>query len=380
MPETDAQRIEIANLTRATLGQDQVLTPLQARAFVRAIQTTWQVETIQWSGADSVETLAQAQKLVHAGRVLSSIGGGSAGEAGLAFRRAGELFEWLARSDDETKKSVPLALFAAGSFQLGGLPAMAAGILRQITSADDGMKLFANFLAADFDRVLSQVGAFWEAHPELTTRNAGESFFRGDSEDDHAWLAIVELVRCIGLAASSLRRGDQQRFEAAQAHLLQVERFLLRLASEDIALLSFFMRAACDSYGKATIYGPLRQLAALRPDRINYMNGFARRQYARGRGMAISASRAGSSVTKFVLRPLYADGLGENAGSKPSDCEGTSSDGGGRSRSTCTLSCPFAGTRGRSRGQAHLGVRKRLHCYRFVRGSRLGHYRRMAYF
>ena len=124
MPETDAQRIEIANQTRTRFGQDQVLTPLQARAFVRAIQTTWQVETIQWSDANSLEVLAQAQKLVHAGGVLLSVEGGSASEAGLAFRRAGELFEWLARSDDEMKTSVPLALFAAGSYQLGGLPAI----------------------------------------------------------------------------------------------------------------------------------------------------------------------------------------------------------------------------------------------------------------
>jgi hypothetical protein len=165
MPETDAQRIQIASQTRTRFGQDQVLTRLQARAFVRAIQTTWQVETIQWSDANSQEVLAQAQKLVHAGSVLLSVEGGDAGEAGLAFRRSGELFEWLARSDDAIKTSVPLALFAAGSYQLGGLPAMASGILRQITSEDDGMRLFASFLSADFDRVLSRAAAFWEAHP-----------------------------------------------------------------------------------------------------------------------------------------------------------------------------------------------------------------------
>jgi hypothetical protein len=293
MPETDAQRIEIANQTRTRFGQDQVLTPLQARAFVRAIQTTWQVETIQWSDANSLEVLAQAQKLVHAGGVLLSVEGGSASEAGLAFRRAGELFEWLARSDDEMKTSVPLALFAAGSYQLGGLPAMASGILRQITSSDDGMRLFANFLSADFDRVLSRAAAFWQVHPELTVRNAGENFFIENSEGDLAWLATVELVRCIGLAACSLRRGDQQRFAAALTHLRKVERFLVRLASEDVALIAFFMRAACERYGKATIYEPLRQLAALRPDRTNYMNGFARRQYARGRGILWQSQHQG---------------------------------------------------------------------------------------
>jgi hypothetical protein len=293
MPQTDTQRIEIANQTRTTFGQDQVLTPLQARAFVRSIQTTWQVETIQWSDANSQEVLKQAQKLVHAGGVLLTVEGGSAREAELAFRRAGELFEWLARSDDEMKTSVPLALFAAGSYQLGGLPAMASGLLRQITSQDDGMRLFADFLSADFDRVLSRVAAFWQTHSELTVRNAGESFFVENPEGDLAWLATVELVRCIGLAASSLRRGDPQRFATALNHLRQVERFLVRLAPEDVALLAFFMRATCERYGMATIYEPLRQLAALRPDRTNYMNGFARRQFARGRGILWQSQHQG---------------------------------------------------------------------------------------
>ncbi|KQU78968.1 DNA helicase [Ensifer sp. Root31] len=293
MPSKDAERIAIALRTRNSAGQDQVLTPRQARALVRAIQTTWDVETIHWSQSDSEETLAEAYRLLHAGGVLQTVEGGNPVDASLAFRRAGELFEWLARSDDSLAEIVPLALFAAGSYQLGGLPAMAAGLLRQVKSKDDGILLFGDFLSADFDRVLERIAAFWHAHPELTAPDASNAFFKSDVGSDLAWLTTLELVRSVGLAADSLRRGQTDRLEAAITHLRQVERFLLRLAPEDVATLAFFIRSACERYANATIYRPLRQLAAIRPARLAYLDGFARRQYARGRGVLWQSQHQG---------------------------------------------------------------------------------------
>lgn len=293
MPITDAERIAIATRTRNAIGQDQLLTPRQARAFVRAIQTTWDVETIQWSENDSGETLTEAYRLIHAGGVLQSVAGGNPVDASSAFRRAGELFEWLARSEDSLAEVVPLALFAAGSYQLGGLPAMAAGLLRQVKSKDDGILLFADFLSADFDSVLQRVAAFWSAHPEATVPDASNAFFKADVDSDLAWLTTLELIRSVGLAADSLRRGQVDRLEAAMTHLRQVERFLVRLAPEDVATLAFFIRSACERYTKATIYQPLRRLAATRPGHLAYLDGFARRQYARGRGVLWQSQHQG---------------------------------------------------------------------------------------
>ncbi|MGO8063908.1 DEAD/DEAH box helicase [Rhizobium leguminosarum] len=293
MPVTDPERIAIATRTRNAIGQDQLLTPRQARAFVRAIQTTWEVETIQWSQNDSQETLGEAYRLVHAGGVLQSVAGGNQVDASLAFRRAGELFEWLARSNDSLAEVVPLALFAAGSYQLGGLPAMAAGLLRQVKSKDDGIVLFADFLSGDFDRVLERVAGFWNANPQATVPDASNAFFKEDVDSDLAWLTTLELIRSVGLAADSLRRGEAERLEAAMTHLRQVERFLMRLAPEDVATLAFFIRSACERYAKATIYQPLRRLAAARPGHLAYLDGFARRQYARGRGVLWQSQHQG---------------------------------------------------------------------------------------
>ena len=92
-------------------------------------------------------------------------------------------------------------------------------------------------------------------------------------------------MRCIGLASSSLRRGNHQRFEAALKRLGQIEHFLLRTSSDDVAILAYFLRASCEKFGQASIYHPLRRLAELRPDRKSYVEGFARRQFERGRGI-----------------------------------------------------------------------------------------------
>ncbi len=293
MPETDSQRLELANQIRERLGNERVLSPLQARAFVRSVQSMWQVETIFWSERDSANTLSEAFRLVHAGDVLRRVEGGSKTDSALAFRRAAELFEWLALSSDGLATDVPLALFAGGAYQLGGMPAMAAAMLNQTKAKDDGLRLFATFIGGNLDETLHLTTAFWEEHPELTAKDAAGAFFTTDSPDDLPWLATIELVRSIGLAADSLRRGDDDRLKAAMTQLRNVERFLVRYAPEDVAMTAFFLRTSCDLFAEANIYGCARSLAALRPDRIGYLNGFARRQHARGRGVLWESQNAG---------------------------------------------------------------------------------------
>ncbi|QQR39052.1 DEAD/DEAH box helicase [Devosia rhizoryzae] len=290
---SDEGRLALARQIRAIFGEDQVLTPIQARSFVRSIQKTWDVDQLQWAEGESSETLSQAIRLVHAAGILATVGDDGASEAILAYRRAGELFEWLVRAEDELRTTVPLALFAAGAYQLGGLPAMSSGLLRQITHRDAGLQLFATFLAADFDAVLEKCAAFWSAHPDLTTRDAGAKFFADAEAEDLTWLATVELVRCLGLATYSLRRGDDSRFASALDHLKRVERFLVRAAPDDVALLAFFLRAACERYGTSSAYSSMRALGALRPASSGYLERFARKQYDRGRGLLWSSQQQG---------------------------------------------------------------------------------------
>lgn len=43
MPPHDAERLALANEVRESLALENVLTPIQARSFVRSLQTTWRV-------------------------------------------------------------------------------------------------------------------------------------------------------------------------------------------------------------------------------------------------------------------------------------------------------------------------------------------------
>jgi hypothetical protein len=293
MPQFDQERVALARAVQNDLAQERTLSPLQARSFVRCIQTTWEVEVIRWTGDDSSTVLQQARHLIRAGKVLSTVEGGNSTEAAFAFRRAGELLEWLARAKDTVGSEIPTALFAAGCYQLGGLPAMASGLLRQVVSDDRGSRLFADFLKADFDGVLRRVGRFWNGNRPLTVHGAEKQFFGEGTFESVAWFSTVELVRCIGLASQSLRRGDFERFELALRHLRDVERLLLRTTSDDVALLAFFLRSACERFGDATIYRPLRQLGLLNPARLRDVNMFARKQYARGRGILWQSQKQG---------------------------------------------------------------------------------------
>lgn len=293
MSEFDQQRLDLARTIRGDLAQERILTALQARSFVHCLQTDWNVEAIQWSDYDSDKILQQARHLIRAGRILLAVGEGDPEEASLAFRRAGELLEWLARARDKVGQEIPTALIAAGCYQLGGLPAMASGLLRQVVHDNSGAKLFADFLKADFDAVLRRVASFWHANTELTRQSVEKQFFGEDAEETVTWFGTVELVRCIGLAAQTLRRGDIARFSVALDRLRDVERLLVRVSSDDVALLAFFLRSACEQFGKSTIYDPLRQLGALNPALIANVNQFARRQYARGRGILWQSQKQG---------------------------------------------------------------------------------------
>lgn len=293
MPQRDAERIELATTIQQRFAPEQTLTPLQARAFARCLQTAWEVDTIQWLESDSIEIFNQARKLVHSGRVLSSVEGGSDELAKECFQRAGELFEWLSRARDDLGLIGPLALFAAGSYQLGGLPAMASGLLAQTSYTEPGPRLYASFLRADFDQVIRDTLDFWNANLELTQRDAGEALFREGADSDVEWYATVELVRCLGLAAYSLRRGINERVHLAVRQLENLESVFMRSATDDIALLTYFLRMACGRYDKANIYHSVRALGGEDPHVIDRFERFARRQFARSRGILWQSQQDG---------------------------------------------------------------------------------------
>jgi hypothetical protein len=301
MAKRDQDRLDAAERVRRELAIENQLSRAQARAYVRCLQATWQVQTIQWDEHDSQRLLADARRLLHAAHIFRSIEGPGSLRAIDCYRRTGEILEWLSRASDPIRSVVPIELLAAGAYQLGGLPAMASGLLSQIRSRHAGVRLFSAFLRADFDGVLRRAAGFWRRHAELTGAESGEMLLRatGDTPDEDgdpptpAWALSVELVRSLGLVADCLRRGDEERLPVAMAKLHVLDALGTRVFSDDASMVISLMREVADSFVAASIYAPLRALSALRPERAARLLAYGRDQFSRGRGILWTSQQHG---------------------------------------------------------------------------------------
>lgn len=289
MPARDIDRLEAAEQVRQALAIENELTRSQARAYVRCLQSSWDVPIIAWGDQESVKQLGDARRLLHAAHIFRSTEGWESPRAIDCFRRTGEILEWLARADDGIRQAVPIELLAAAAYQLGGLPAMATGLLDQVSSEHDGVELYGAFLRADFDDVLRRAARFWRSNRDYTTQAASRLLvdaMRDDLEEGGVAKAFtVELVRSLGLIADSLRRGDEERLGPAIAKLRALDSMASRAFSDDAALMIGLIRQVADGYLEATIYKPLRALSELRPERMNKLMTYARDQFSRGRGI-----------------------------------------------------------------------------------------------
>lgn len=293
MPAHDPLRLEIADSARLRLAVENELSASQARSYVRCLQVGWQVDTIGWSDAESERQLADVRNLLQAAEIFAEIEGHDASRAIDCYRRAGVLLEWLARSNDMTKALAPIELLAGAAFQLGGLPAMASGLLGQLDLKEDGPQLFAAFLKADFDEVLARAVAFWGQHPELTSPDSAQRILEEKLDDSLTWYFTVELVRVLGLFAASLRQGDDVRLAKAAAKLKALDAMAVRTFSDDVSLLISLLHQVGLRFADASIYRSVRALGASNVERLPQMLTFARDQFARGRGILWSSQRAG---------------------------------------------------------------------------------------
>ena len=311
MARLDEARRELAQRLRFNRAQDNELTPNQARLFVRSLQISWQVPPIRWGEAESREQLGDARRLLHAASLFQEVDGPESPDAVSCYRRAAELLEWLARSGDPVTLEVPVALLAAGAYQLAGLPAMAASLLRGAEPAGAAGRMFSAFLQADFEGVLAEITTFWQARPELTGRH-GSSPLLGEIEADAEWerpagegeaeplaprkadqpqankigrFLVAESVRSLGLFADAVRKGNRGRVEQALAKLRSLATLATRMTGDELWLLFTLVEATARGFAANSIHGRVARLADRSPERAPRMWRFAREQFARGRGI-----------------------------------------------------------------------------------------------
>lgn len=307
MARLDEQRRALAARIRFIRAVDNELTPNQARLFVRSLQVSWQVPPIRWDGTESREQLVDARRLLHAAAIFREIDGPQSPDAIGCYRRAAELLEWLARSGDPVTAEVPVALLAAGAYQLAGLPAMAASLLRGYQPDAGVGPLLAAFLCADFDSVLDDAAAFWKAHWPLTGRNGSAPLLeaieatdteagptdadekRDGGEEPQAnnigRYLVAEGVRSLGLFADAIRRGNHPRVEQALAKLESLALLATRLTNDELWLLFTLIGETARGFAANSIHGRVARLAERSPEGASRMWRFAREQFARGRGI-----------------------------------------------------------------------------------------------
>lgn len=333
MARLDEQRRELAAAVQASRATENELTPAQARLFVRSLQTSWQVPPIAWSARESREQFDDSRRLLHAASIFRDLDGEGSLEALSCYRRAGELLEWLARSSDAVTRDVPVALLAAGAYQLASLPAMATSLLRQGGFGEGVAEIFAGFLSADFELVLGRSAAFWGDNPELTGRKGSANLLaesEADFEDDEPAFderegpdqldavdrpavpatsnigryVVVELVRAVGLLADSLRRGNDNRLSLALEKLSDLSALATRLTSDELWILITLLETTARRFVENSLHKRVMRLAARAPNLQQRLWRFAREQFARGRGILWTSQVQG--LDRLIERSSFA--------------------------------------------------------------------------
>lgn len=332
MARLDEQRRELAAAVRLNRAAENELTPQQARLFVRSLQNSWQVPPIAWSTQQSREQFADARRLLHAASIFRQVDGDSSADALSCYRRAGELLEWLARSADAVTRDVPVAMLAAGAYQLAALPAMATALLRQGRFEAGTASIFAAFLSADFDAVIARAVDFWGEHPEWTGRDGSAALLDEevpDTENDEPgvegddldmpggegekkvaeagkigrWVT-VELIRSLGLLSDGLRRGNDERTDRAIEKLTNLSELSTRLSSDELWILITLIDAAARRFAADSIHKRVARLTERAPEKAPLMWRFAREQFARGRGILWASQLQG--LDRLIAQDSFA--------------------------------------------------------------------------
>lgn len=292
MPQLHEQRRAVAEAVRNQLAKPSILTSSQATLFSQAVRLGWGGTGLAtWTLERRREQLADARRLLEVAGVLAEVG--DIAHARAVWRRAGDLFEWLARSRPEEpqqeERLVPLRLLGAAAYHLAGLPAMAAGLLRTPRHGVAEGALLAAFLRSDFAAVIDTALEYWMAHPSLTRPEAERMVLEEDSE-----FLASELVRCVGLFAAALRTNRRDRLETAQSKLRALASMAARARSETIWLALELTAQVAAQYAKQSLWAGVEPLEQrLTEVGRSHLAGYVRAMFGVGRGLLWPSQREG---------------------------------------------------------------------------------------
>jgi hypothetical protein len=303
MPQLSELRLTVARELRNELGRPGVLTSDQARLFSQAVRLGWRGAGLNiWTPDKRAQQITDARRLVEMAGVFTELG--EMANAQDLWRRAGDLFEWLARSSPAEpapeERFIPLTLLGAAAFHLAALPAMAAALLAQTRPGIPAGTIFAAFLSADFAGVLSAVAEYWSANADFT-RPALESRL---SPDDPAFLS-VELVRSLGLIAATLRTNQVARLNIALARLRALARVATRARMEDLWLVMELTAQVAERFAEQSLWRAVTPLwQRMPPASRERLFAYVRTMFANGRGLLWPSQQEG--VARLVQGGSFA--------------------------------------------------------------------------
>lgn len=303
MPRLNELRLSTARELRGELGLPGVLTADQARLFSQAVRLGWRGAGLTvWTPERRAQQISDARRLMEMAAVFTELG--ETVNAEDLWRRAGELFEWLARSapaePTAAERFVPLTLLGAAAFHLAGLPAMASALLAQARPGIPTGAIIATFLRADFAGVIDVAAEFWSTNPDFTRPAAEVSM----QPDDPAFLG-VELVRSLGLIAAALRTNQPLRLDLALARLRALARVAIRARTEDLWLLMELTAQVSERYAAQSLWAGVAPLwHRMSPEGQQRIAAYVRAMFGSGHGLLWPSQREG--VARLVQGGSFA--------------------------------------------------------------------------
>jgi len=264
MSEATENSLATAEAILQSLANPNEMTRSQAVLYSRSICHAWETE-VTWQSEWSPEQLDDAVRLIQAAKIFKDQQEYS--KAAQAYRRAGELLEWLSKSQDNLIQKAPLALLSGAAFQLGGFPAMAAALLAEpsMVMARGESLIYIAFLKAEFHKTVILCIDFWAAYPN-------------DKNEMHVGSIICDdIIRCLGLISWAFYSGEQDRLNFALEKLKLISNFALTSMTPYTWLLLNMLEETANKYKESSIWPWVEKME----NTINGQGKFWLKQYAK---------------------------------------------------------------------------------------------------